>query len=179
MNTDINSIIKNNMRKDAIREGIVFKIYSSLFLDEKIENKELLDSIATLSSEPSFTNITLAKYEDNEFNVYFNNIPRHDYNYILQIKVHVIIKDNFLNEDFLVYKMPIDLKKYLKKRNYTIIILLSFLVIIITIIIVFCIIYYRLKKKNKDLREKVLKTSFSCRESEISQEANNDNEEDT
>ncbi len=174
------------MGKDVIREGIVFKIYSSLFLDEKIENKELLDSIATLSSEPSFTNITLAKYEDNEFNIYFNNIERDYYNYILQIKVHVIIKDNFLNEDFLVYKMPIDLKKYLKKRNYSVIIIfISFLVIIITIIIVFCIIYNRLKKKNMDLKEKVLTTSFSCRESEISQEENkdndnnNDNEKDT
>ena len=104
----------------------------------------------------------------------------------MQIKVHVIIKDNFLNEDFLVYKMPIDLKKYLKKRNYSVIIIfISFLVIIITIIIVFCIIYNRLKKKNMDLKEKVLTTSFSCRESEISQEANkdndnnNDNEKDT
>ena len=167
----------NSMGKDVIREGIVFKIYSSLFLDEKIKNKELLDSIATLSSEPSFTNITLAKYEDNEFNIYFNNIERDYYNYILQIKVHVIIKDNFLNEDFLVYKMPIDLKKYLKKRNYSVIIIfISFLVIIITIIIVFCIIYNRLKKKNMDLKEKVLTTSFICRESEISQEENKDND---
>jgi hypothetical protein len=146
------------------RNDVYFEIYSSLFVEGKIDNNEKLETIATLSSKASFSDKIITKYMvDNDFNISFKNITREFYKYNLQIKIHVLLKDSFLNEDYLVYSIPIDLTNYLKSNEklYIVYILIALVVIIIIIIIIFCIIYKKLKKQNLDLKDKVLSISFS------------------
>ena len=154
----------HNKGESVERNDVYFEIYSSLFVKEKIDNNEKLDTIATLSSKASFSDKIITNYmKDSDFNISFKNITREFYKYNLQIKIHVLIKDSFLNEDYLVYSIPIDLTNYLKRdeKSYIFFILIPLLAIIIVIIIIFCIIYNKLKKQNLDLKEKVLSISFS------------------
>ena len=154
----------HNKGESVERNDVYFEIYSSLFVKEKIDNNEKLDTIATLSSKASFSDKIIINYmKDNDFNISFKNITREFYKYNLQIKIHVLIKDTFLNEDYLVYSIPIDLTNYLKRneKSYIFFILITLIAIIIVIIIIFCIIYNKLKKQNLDLKEKVLSISFS------------------
>ena len=97
------------------------------------------------------------------FNISFNNISRDNYYFELQIKVHVVIKSYFLNEEYLIYSLPIDLKKYLEKNNssHFFYIILGLVGAIVIIIIIFLILTYRFKKKNSELKDKVLSISFS------------------
>ena len=79
-----------------------YKIYSFLFIKENIIKDEKIDTLAFLSSKPSYEDEILVLEDDPKFNISFKNISRDNYNYVLQIKVHIIINDTFFNEDYLV-----------------------------------------------------------------------------
>ena len=88
----------------------------------------------------------------------------------MQIKVHVIINDLYINEQFLVYTFPINLEEELKQKenNYLIYIIIGLIGLIIIIIIIAIIVCCKMKKTNTELQDKVLAISFS---SGISDEA--------
>ena len=149
-----------------------FKIYSFLFIEENIINGEKIDTLAILSSKPSYEDEILIHEEEPKFNISFKNISRDNYNYVLQIKVHILINDTFFNEDYLVYSLPINLKKQLEKTNKKLYLILGLVGgVIILIITIFIISYIKIKHKNIELKEKVLSISFS---SGISQDILND-----
>ena len=138
-----------------------YKIYSFLFIKENIIKDEKIDTLAFLSSKPSYEDEILVLEDDPKFNISFKNISRDNYNYVLQIKVHIIINDTFFNEDYLVYSLPINLKKQLEKANKTFYLILGLVAVIIIIVSIFIIVYIKIKKKNIELKEKVLSISFS------------------
>ena len=153
-------IIKQN--ETVNEKNIYFKISCYLFIEEKTDNNELLDIIGSLSSKTTFSDQIILEYNNNKtFNISFKKISRDYYKYCLLVKIHIIIKDYFLNEDYLVHNIKIDLTKYLEKKNYILFILIGLVAIIIIITVIFCVICNKMRKKNDDLKEKVLSISFS------------------
>ena len=159
---EFNNIIRANQNLTAFKK-CYYKIYSFLFKKENIINNEKIDSLAFLSSKPSYKDEILIQDDKNKFNISFKNISRDNYKYVLQIKVHIILKDTFFNEDYLVYSLPINLEKQLRKKKlkYLLFLVLGLIGIIIIIIIIFIFMYIKIKRKAKTLKEKVLSISFS------------------
>ena len=144
--------------------NINYKIYGNLFLRENKNNinSEKIETLAIVSSEPYCKNQTLLKYNDTSFNLTFGNIKKDKYFFDLQIKINVIIKDFFFNEEFLVFTLPVDLKEFNKSKIDTMIYISIGLGTIIIIIIIIClIICLKYRKKNIELKNKVLSISFS------------------
>ena len=138
-----------------------FKIYSFLFIEKNIINNEKIDTLAILSSQPSYEDKILIRDNETKFNISFKNISRDNYKYVLQLKVHIIINDSFFNEDYLAYSLPIILKKQLQKTNNYLYLILGLLGATIIIMSIFIILYIKTKKKNKELKDKILSISFS------------------
>ena len=84
-------------------------------------------------------------------------------NYQFNLQVNLIAEENLFNDEFYVFRLPINLKEELKNEtNYLwLIIVSSIIFIVILIIILFTIKIIKLKKNNIFLKEKVLATSFS------------------
>ena len=151
---------------EKIKDSTTFKIYGFLFLEKKIINNESINTFASIISQPSNINQTFVNANNPKFNLSFNNISRENFAYKMQIKVHVIINDFYINEHFLVYTFPINLEEELKQneenKNYLLYVVIGLLVgLIIIIIIIGLIICYKMKKHNEQLQDKVLAISFS------------------
>ena len=94
----------------------------------------------------------------------------------MQIKVDIDNDDYYQKIGILTYSIPMDLTKYLKPEENNIetnnkndkrIIFIIFgisIIIIIIFAIVFLIFYFKIKKKNDNLKEKILSISFSNEE---------------
>ena len=153
---DYNNKIKN-------RTDILFKINSFLYKKENIVKNEILNTAAAINSKSSYENQTIVNCTDKKIYITFRNISSIDYIFEMQIKVHVIIKSFFLNEDFSIYSLPINLSEYLNQNDNKklIYILIGLAGLILLIIIIFVIIYCKIYKKNRELKDKVLSISFS------------------
>ena len=160
-NIQINA--SRTLSKDK-KNNIIFNIYGFLFLEKKIINNESINTFASINSQPSNINQTFVNANNQKFNLSFNNISRENFVYKMQIKVHVLINDLYINEQFLVYTFPINLEKELKQKdnnNYFIYIIIVLTGLIIIFIIIAIIICCKMKKNNDQLQDKVLAISFS------------------
>ena len=150
---------------DGKSKTINLQIYGSLFSGE-INNQEILNSSAIISSIPIYENQTEVIYRNNTgFELYFCNISKTYKKYNLQIKINIKINDYFFNEKFIVYSVPIDLSEEFKedltkflKKYYVLIISISTIIIIA---LIFIILYFKLKKKNEKFKKGVLAISFA------------------
>ena len=158
-----------------------YKICGSLFLKENLN--ELLSTSAFLNNKPIANTIKFVHSSESKlsFNMTINTTNITNYTFIMQLKIVVGYdeKDYYRSKQFLVYTIEMDLTEYLKneenkgkedKNEKTILFLYILIgviiVILIVVFIVIGIIYFKFKKKNKDLKEKVLKISFSTGQSD-------------
>ena len=152
-------IINYNMDR-----GIIFKIFGFLYTDENDIKNEFFNSSNTIQ-EKILKNHTFIQ-NDKNFSLYFSNVKSsHKNNYIFKLHLKIVVyKDNSMfNEQFLIYTLIANLEQELKGEFpiIWIIIISSLVLIIIIIIIIFTIGLFKLKKKNTNLKEKVLSTSFA------------------
>ena len=183
----------NNNKTNNKTNNIIYKIYSSLFLDDN--KSEILNTSAITLSQSLNQTFVLVNYDNDNDNdndnkkFYINmtfNVPKsNNYKFIMQIKVDVDNDDYYQKMGILSYSIPMDLAQYLKEEdkksqiNNKLIIIVSLIsiIIIIILIIILIIIYKKIKMKNKDLKDKVLSIFFEkgetgdvlCNEVELSQ----------
>ena len=173
------NIIRNNSDLNNTGYNITFYIHAYLFDKEESESGEELLNTSTIihNKKYKYKNETINKYIYNNrenISLYFSNISKTDNKiFILQLRVNVYIEDNIFNEEFLTYTSEIDLTKINEEDNnkgkendddtMKIIIGISAglgILAIVTIVILF--INRRLKKDNKELKEKVLSIGYSA-----------------
>ena len=141
-------------------KNINFNIFGFLYkYESEIKKKFINSSFQNGISIAQAKNIT-----DSNFNLSFNNIKKYDnddYIYYLQIKIFSREIKKFLNEEFLMYTLEIDLADIFKSYTTRFIIAIAIAIfIIIILIIAFFICIIKMKKKNIKLEEKVLAISF-------------------
>jgi len=170
------TIINENDIYNKNNSEIRLKIYGYLFQKVGGNNKfkELLNTSALISPNTSYSNNTEINYtNDNKFNLCFKNLSRKDYKYDMQIKINIIFSNYFFNKDSLVYTLPVDFTEEFKDKdnkiknffgNYYVFLIIIFVIIII--LIVFIVLYFKLKKRTRNLEEKVLSISFTSRNSD-------------
>ena len=155
---DFNGIeIINN--KDKIEMS--FEIYGLLYKYENDIKNAFMNSSS--QNEIARAQIKLKKKNDFKFSLSFNDIKTFDdfdYKYYLQIKIYSRERSNLFIDEFLMYRLEIDLADIFKNKRLFIIFIILISAIVI-IIIIFIIIIFFMKKKNTNLKEKVLATSFT------------------
>jgi hypothetical protein len=152
-----------NNNNNAIKGKLFFKIYGFLYEDENEIKNVFINSSQTFK-EKIFKNYTFIQ-KDSDFSLYFSRVKSKNKNNLfnLQMKIVVFLIDNIFNEEFFVYKLPVNLDEELKEEFPLIWVLIisSLALVIIIIIIGFTIGYIKLKNKNSNLKEKVLAISFT------------------
>ena len=173
------NIIRNNSDLNNTGYNITFYIHAYLYDKKESESGEELLNTSTIihKQKYKYKNETIIKYIYNStenISLYFSNISKNDNKiFILQLRVNVYIEDNIFNEEFLTYTSEIDLTKINEEDNnkgkendddtMKIIIGISAgLGILAIVIIVILFINRRLKKDNKELKEKVLSIGYSA-----------------
>ena len=168
---EFNNIQIINIPENYTNNTINYTIYCNLFLNENIN--ELLNTISINSAKPIAQKIVYSSNSEEKFLVNFtiNSTKISNYNYIMQIKFYVA-SDN-INDDIVPYSIKMDLTEYLtkketKKDNKKIFIVsgicgVIFLIILLVVLIFIC----KIKKKNAELKEKILSMSFSAGKSEF------------
>ena len=137
-------------------DGIISDFDSNYILNKK--NSKYVDK----------TNI-IYKFNDNEnkeWTLEFKNLKRSkNYNYDLQLQIYAIHLDNFLNEEFLLYKTNIALEglKLEEEKNLTWLwILLSIIgAVFLAVALFFIIKFARLKKRNDSFTQEMKSLLFS------------------
>jgi hypothetical protein len=167
------NIKEGNNKKDVILDfnkleiipqnaskNLRFNIYGFLYKYENEIKKEFINS----SYQNEIFRAQAKNIIDANFNLNFSNIKTYDnadYIYYLQIKIFCRDITNFLNEEFLMYTLEIDLADIFKSYTNRFIISIAIAIfIIIILIIAFFICIIKMKKKNIKLEEKVLAISF-------------------
>ena len=149
-------IINKNLTKE-----MKFKIYGFLYKYENDIKNEFINPY--LQNRVDRAQTMLDINNDFNFSLIFNDIKSYDnndYKYYLQIKIYSSHKNNLLVDELFMYALKVDLTDIFKSYKYFIIIII-FISAIIIIIIIFTIIIFIMKKKNKNLKERVLATSFA------------------
>ena len=160
---EFNKFEITNNNNNTINRHMLFKIYGFLYSDEN-DIKKYFNS-SNIIQENIFKNHTFIQ-NDKNFSLYFSDVKskyKNSYIFNLQIKIIVSEIGYSFNENFLIYTLPVNLEEELKgELTLTWIIIISSLVlVIIIIIIIFSIGLIKLKKKNTNLKERVLSTSFT------------------
>ena len=162
-------ILANNT--DVDRADIYFYINGLLY--KKNENcDELLNTTSILKEQiPLFENKTNHTYNlknPEDFTLIFADIPRQNKDiYELQLLINVIIKDNILNEEFLIFNFEVDLndieisEEEEKKFQEWIIVLIVFGVLFLALISFFLFKYKRLKSSKTNLENEMKTFAFS------------------
>ena len=157
----INSYIKEQGK------GIYYLITGTLYqLNE--ENTKINTNYILNEINPIYINKTTALYDQSNWTLVFNDISRisnnSNYIYDLQIQVGVVLFNNILNEECLIFKTKVDLSE-IKNDSSSIIIFWTILGIVIIIILFLAIFFFikfiRLKKKNSNLRQEMISLAFS------------------
>jgi len=162
---EFNKLEITNNNNNTIDREMLFKIYGFLYTDENDIKNELFNSSNNIQ-ERIFKNYTFIP-NDTNFSLYFSDFKSKSKNcYIFNLRIKIIVSESgyAFNEHFLIYTLPVNLEKELKvikSLTLSLIIILSLLVFVIFIIIIFSIGLIKLKKKNTNLKEKVLSTSFA------------------
>ena len=148
--------IKNNIY------NISFRIYCNIFYKEKINEK--LNTISIISEQPIDQCVVQSNSFENKFLVNFTFNTENINNYECEMQIKFFLNNYNVNNAILAYSIPIDLKKILRKKNNNIIYIILLIIVcslLLIIIIFFSINCFRMKKKNKELKDKVLSISFS------------------
>ena len=168
------NIIRNNAGLNNTGYNITFYIHAYLFDKKELEEELLNTSTIIHNKKYKYKNETINKYIYNNrenISLYFSNISKTDNKiFILQLRVNVYIEDNIFNEEFLTYTSEIDLTKINEKKNESddesnedfIIGISVGLGLLAIVIVVILIINRKLKKDNKELKEKVLSIGYSA-----------------
>jgi len=142
-------------------KNMYFSIYGFLYKYESEIKKEFINS----SFQNDVFKAQVKNISDCNFNLSFNNIKTYDndnYIYYLQIKIFSHEKKKFLNEEFLMYTLEIDLSDIFKSNLIWLISSIAISIsIIIILIMVFIICTIKMKKKNANLEEKFLLFHFN------------------
>ncbi len=165
-----NSIkIHFNYKKNENRTDMYFYVYGLLYKkDENID--ELLNTTSILHEQiPLYedkVNHTFNYSHPEEFELIFKDIPRQDnFIYNLQLQVSVNIKDNILNEEFLIFNFDIDLSdiKIEEEKEFPswAILVIIFGSLIFIGIIFLIIKYIRLQKRNVKMQEEMKSMAYS------------------
>ena len=144
-------------------DSIFLKIFGILYKNEIDIKNEFINTSETINKHiiknQTFTTNNL------NFKLYFSNIRSiADNNYSFNLEIKIDIENDIFNENLYMYKLPINLEEEFGTKNefpifwIIIISLLAFVIIIIIAFLVYKII--RLKKKNINLEERVLSSSF-------------------
>ena len=172
LNETCNKIKKNKddivLEYNLIREAnitdkiIFFKIFGILYKNENDIKNEFFNSSETINNNiiknKTFTTNNLS------FKLYFSNIKRIvDKNYLFNLQIKISIENEIFNEDLYMYKLSIDLTDELGSKFplLWIIVISSSVFVIIIIITLLVIVMIKLKKSNKNLKDKVLGISFT------------------
>jgi hypothetical protein len=165
-----NSIkIHFNYKKNENRTDMYFYVYGLLYKkDENLD--ELLNTTSILHEQiPLYedkVNHTFNYSHPEEFELIFKDIPRQDnFIYNLQLQVSVNIKDNILNEEFLIFNFEIDLSdiKIEEEKEFPswAILVIIFGSLIFIGIIFLIIKYIRLQKRNVKMQEEMKSMAYS------------------
>ena len=157
--------------KSKFENGTYFFITGTLYT---INNSLTSDSNYILNNKTSHyvdkTSILYSSKNQSYWTLKFKEIPKIDndndnYTYDLQLQILAIHLDNFLNEEFLLYKVKVPLKelqKESKPRRTWLWITLSIVGAIILVLALFFIIkFLRLKKKNESFQQEMKSLLFS------------------
>ena len=157
--TDYKLIINNKDNINYSSKDINYIYYLRLIKKEKILDNEVLNTIASISSNLSYIN----QYDTNDpnkefsFNLY-NLKNKEKYIASIFVKIKNINEEEEENYCSMVYEVQ-ELKDYTVKVNLSIIIIV--IVAFIVIVILFIIICWKMKNKNRNLQDKVNAISFS------------------
>ena len=158
-----NSLKVNTSSNLLKKKGIYFYITGTVYTTDKTS-----DSNYILNKKNSpFVNKTINFYNNNNSNnnwtLGFQSIPTiDDYSYDLQLQIHALLLDNFLNEEYLLYKKEGILKR--TKQNNSQIYIYIFVpvgIIILGVALFFIIKFFKLKKKNEEFKQDVKSLLFS------------------
>ena len=150
------------------RSDIIFYINGLLFKNNE-NSEELLNTTSILQEKiPLYETKTKHNYipfDTETFILKFENISRNNnFIYDLQLKINVIIQDNILNEEFLIFNFKVDLNsiKEEPEKSYLWYILGPILGLIFVGVVTFFIIkYIRLHKSNINLKEEMKSLAYS------------------
>ena len=164
--------IENLRIKNAIY-NISYKIYCSLFFKEKMNEK--LNTLSIISEHPIAQNMVESNNTEDKFLVNFTVNTENISDFKSEIQIKFYLDNYFVNNKILSYSIEKDLNKYLKKKkskenkNNEKLLTIGFIVVsslLIIIIIATVIICLKMKKKNEELKDKVLSISFSTGKNE-------------
>ena len=161
-----NMEVKSNSQ---FENGTYFFITGTLYT---INDSSTSDSNYILNKKDSpYVDKTINFYSSknqSDWTLKFKDIPMIDndnYIYDLQLQIHAIHLDNFLNEEYLLYKAKVPLKELKKEKESGLTwlwIILSIVGAIILVLVLFFIIKFsRLKKKNDSLQQEMKSLLFS------------------
>ena len=176
-------------KKEDEKDDNSFYIYSFLYLKENDLKKESINS--SFYQKNVIKSVTYID-KNSKFSLYFkdlnnllDNINLNNFNFVFNLHIKIFVyKKNMFNEEFYLYTIPINLEDELKDTNSKLIwilIIASLGLVIIVIIIISVIIVTRMKKSNKNLKEKVLAISFTSGKIDdeiIGKASNSKNDED-
>ena len=181
---------KSNITKEGEEnDDNSFYIYSFLYLKENDIKNESINS--TYPQKNFIKNVTYID-KNSKFSLYFkdinnllDNINLNNFNFVFNLHIKIFVyKKNLFNEEFYLYTLPINLEDELKDTNSKLIwilVITSLGLVIIVIIIISAIIVTKMKKSNKNLKEKVLAISFTSGKIDdeiIGKTSNSKNDED-
>ena len=164
-NKNYNFTIKNLKSNKNINNYYNYTYHIDLIPKKLCSDYHTLNNIAILQYEFSpnndiFYDKYVTKDPDEEFSFSFNSFPNEDYNIILFLVIDGPNGEKSYYSNIFELSKEEDLSKNTTNKILIIIIIIitSLFIIIIILFIVFCFLF---KKKNRDLKDKVLSISFS------------------
>ena len=151
------------------RKGTCFFITGTLYnasdtSDKSINSNYILNEINSpyINKTIHFYNSTL----NNSWTLEFKNVPKdRDCNFDLQLQILALPLDNFLNEEYLLYKKGTVLVKTIEEKKDKKLIYIAIFVpigaIILALALFFLIKYFKLKKKNDSFKQEMKSLLFS------------------
>ena len=157
-----------NYKPNENRTDMYFLVYGLLYKKDEDLN-ELLNTTSILKQIPLYennVNHTFNSSHPEEFILTFKDIPRqNNFIYGLQLQVSVNIKDNILNEEFLIFTFDVDLTdiKIVEAEKFPLwaILVIVFGSLIIMGIVFLIIKYIRLHKKTSNLEEEMKSMAYT------------------
>ena len=151
------------------RKGTYFFITGTLYKTNDKTSDDINPNYILNKKNSDYINKTFNFYNsifNNNWRLEFKDFPKdNNDNYSLQLQIHALPIDNFLNEEYLLYKIDVLFKGAEPKEDKSYIKYICIFVpigaIILGVALFFLIKFFKLKKKNKAFEKEVKSLLFS------------------
>ena len=163
--------IKVNTSSELLNnKGTYFYITGTLYKTSDTSDKEINSNYILNKKNSPYVNKTIHFYNStssNSWTLEFNGFPKEgNYSYDLQLQIHAFLQDNFLHEEYLLYKKEAIISNTIPYKpgfdnKIFIYIFTPIGAIIIGVALFFLIKYLRLRKKNEKFKKEIKSLLFS------------------